>query len=259
MVVQKLNTYIYIVRIKKWSWISRSSYNTCIDTGQFSSFLASVFSTDLFTEAKPVASADLLPAPRHPKLFKWIFVFPAFRNVQPLECVQTLCPSSGPRHNQPQTDRLNLKGQNKQKTFFWPVAIFFSRESQSWDEVNQKQDGSVMIGLVASVQFSPRTEGRRFKNKGLRYYTKLFNNVFLASHWASQKWWREIVISAWFIFMLIYFQTWGQSFPPSVDFRRHNDKLVQSQTVWPSAQFPACRSTSQKDKCLRCALFIYLF
>lgn len=84
------------------------------------------------------------------------------------------------------TERLSkLEGSKWTENFLLARRKIF----QSWDELSQKQDGSVMIGLVVSVQFSPQTESRRFKNKGLRYYTKLFNNnVFLASHWASQKW-----------------------------------------------------------------------
>lgn len=131
------------------------------------------------------SSPDLLPAPLHPKHVQLNLCLLALECVQ---WVQRLCPSSGPRHKHSLTDCLNFKGQNEDKTFFWPVAVSSRIESQSLDKLSQKQDGAVMIGLVASVQFSPLTDDQRFKHKGLRYSTKLFNNVFLASHWASPKW-----------------------------------------------------------------------
>lgn len=61
-----------------------------------------------------------------------------------------------PPHRQTNTDCLNLKGRNEDKTFFCPVPFLSEQKAGVWKKLNETQDGALMIGLVASVQFSPR-------------------------------------------------------------------------------------------------------
>lgn len=140
----------------------------------------------LFTEAKSVAVPRLACHQLQciPNCSKESWCFRFYKCAAAGVCSETVSVfvSLDRDTNTHKVDCLNLKGQNEDKTFFWPVTTSFRIESQSLDRWNQKQDGAVMIGLVASVQFSPLTDDQCFKHKGLQYPTKLLNNVFLASH-----------------------------------------------------------------------------